>query len=106
MARGGSRSGAGRPKGSKNKVTEQNRKRLADLANEYTEEALLVLVNVARDKDAPHSAKVNAATSLLDRAHGKPVQSTELSGPDGDPIEANGTIRVEFIQATGDDQTS
>ena len=87
MARGGTRPGAGRPKGSKNKTTEKNRARLADLAQEYTKDALQTLVTVMRDDDAPHSAKVNAATAVLDRAHGKPVQTAEVTGKDGGPIQ-------------------
>jgi len=103
MARGGARPGAGRPKGSKNKVTEQKRKRLADLAQEYTEEALQALVSVVRDETAQYSAKVNAATALLDRAHGKPVQSTEVTGKDGGAIESDGTLRIEFVRPESPD---
>lgn len=92
MARGGARPGAGRPKGSKNKVTEEKRKRLADLAQEYTSEAVTTLAEVMRDTEAPHAARVNAATAMLDRGHGKPVQTTEVSGPDGGPIQTQTTI--------------
>jgi len=99
MARGGKRPGAGRPKGSRNKVTEEKRKRLADLAQEYTEEALEALVSVVRDGEAPHSAKVNAATALLDRAHGKPTQSTELSNPDGS-LSGQPTIQIVHADST------
>lgn len=52
--------------------------RISDLAKEHTEEALTTLVEIVRDKKAPHSARVHAATALLDRAWGKPVQSINL----------------------------
>jgi hypothetical protein len=38
---------------------------------------LQVLVDVAIDATAPPSARVAAASAVLDRAHGKPVQSLE-----------------------------
>ena len=34
-------------------------------------------------KKSPAAARVAAATALLDRGHGKPLQSNELTGKDG-----------------------
>ena len=72
MSRGGYREGAGRPLGSSNKCTTEQSQRLSELAKTYTEEALLTLVDVARN-GRTDAARVSAANSLLDRAYGKPV---------------------------------
>lgn len=75
MARGGKRDGAGRPQGAVNKATADIRA----AAQEYSVEALQVLVNVARVGDS-EAARVSAANAILDRAHGKPSQAVELDG--------------------------
>lgn len=51
------------------------------LAREHTESAIAVLVGIAGDKKAPHSARVSACTALLDRAWGRPETSIALSRP-------------------------
>src|SRR5262245_36336791 len=76
---GGKRSGSGRKKGVLNKVQLDLRK----AAQEYTETALQTLVAIATDEDAPPAARVAAATAILDRAHGKPVQAIEGTGEGG-----------------------
>ena len=52
---------------------------------EHTETALRALLAVLEDKDAPHKDVVNAANSLLDRAHGKAVDRIQVAnlGNDG-----------------------
>lgn len=81
--RGGTRPGAGRPKGSPNKATVD----LQDAAREYTEEALETLRAICASGQS-ESARVAAATALLDRGYGKPRQqlSAELTGKDGAPL--------------------
>lgn len=79
MSRGGKREGAGRPAGSLNKATAEIR----EAAQEYTEKALETLVAIMEDKDAPHAARVAAARDILDRGHGKPRQTTDLTSSDG-----------------------
>lgn len=69
MAHGGKRSGAGRPRGSVNKATDD----IKALAREYTGEALEALVAVVRDGES-EAARVSAANALLDRGYGKPSQ--------------------------------
>jgi hypothetical protein len=71
-------------------------------AKEYTDEALQALADILKSQNAPAAAKVSAATALLDRGYGKPVQSTELSGPDGGPVQADGTIHVQFVNPSKD----
>ena len=72
MPRGGYRSGAGRPTGSLNKTTSEQSQRLSELAKDYTHDALLTLVDVARN-GRTDAARVAAANALLDRGYGKPT---------------------------------
>jgi len=78
--RGGARTGAGRKKGSINKATADIR----EAAQQYTEQALTVLVEIAMNGES-EAARVAAANSILDRAHGKPRQAVDanLSGEVG-----------------------
>lgn len=83
MARGGKREGAGRPQGAVNKATADIR----DAAKEYSAQALQVLVQVATAGES-EAARVAAANSILDRAHGKPSQAVKLGGDeDAPPIQ-------------------
>ncbi|MEK9985838.1 MAG: hypothetical protein VW879_13955 [Opitutae bacterium] len=79
MSRGGYREGAGRPLGSSNKCSTQQSQRLSELARAHTDEALLTLVDVARN-GRTDAARVSAANALLDRAYGKPavIQENEV----------------------------
>lgn len=74
MARGGKREGAGRPKGAVNKATADIR----EAAQEYSERALMVLVQVATAGES-EAARVAAANAILDRAHGKPKQAVDVA---------------------------
>lgn len=82
MASGGARPGAGRKKGVRNKVTAD----VKAIAQQYGQEAITALVEIAISSDAPAAARVSAANALLDRGYGKPAQSVELTGKDGGPI--------------------
>lgn len=81
-ARGGARSGAGRPKGAANKATAD----IKEAASEYSDAALKVLVRVMDDKGAPAAAQVAAANAILDRAHGKPKQSLDVDAKGLGPV--------------------
>lgn len=83
MARGGKREGAGRPTGAVNKATADIR----EAAQEYSAQALQVLVAVATAGES-EAARVAAANSILDRAHGKPRQGVDLNGTVRASIEA------------------
>lgn len=48
-----------------------------DLARQYTDDAIETLATIARNPNASDSARVQAASALLDRAWGKPHQYTE-----------------------------
>lgn len=85
--RGGARPGAGRPKGAINKATADIR----EAAQQYTDQALGVLVQIATAGES-EAARVAAANSILDRAHGKPRQAVE--------VEADVTATVRKIERT------
>src|SRR5262249_47391228 len=59
---------------------------LRDLARKHTPAALNAIVAVMGDIKAPASARVAAASELLDRGWGRPTAALEHSGPDGGPI--------------------
>jgi hypothetical protein len=80
--RGGKRPGAGRRSGAVSKA----KRDLGSLAKDHAEMTLAVLVEIARRGDSA-AARVSAANALLDRRYGKPVQATEVSGPNGGPVE-------------------
>lgn len=105
MGVGGKRPGAGRKKGSLGKATIQQRGTLEEIARTYTQDALDVLVQVARESQSD-AARVSAANALLDRGYGKPSQHTELTGKDGGDIKVKLTNRqraqkLAFILARG-----
>lgn len=80
--RGGKRQGAGRPPGRKDGKTLE----IEAAAKEHADDALKALVTVAKNGES-ESARVTAATALLDRGYGKPRQSVEHTGKDGGPIQ-------------------
>ena len=89
MARGGFRSTSfklgvsGNPSGRpKRPETIEARRIVADVkaaAQELTQEAIGTLKAVMKDPKAPPSARVSAATAILDRGHGKPHQAAEVT---------------------------
>lgn len=76
MPPGGKREGAGRPKGSRNKVTAD----IKEIAQSFGQEAITHLLEIARNGDAPPAARVAAVKEILDRGYGKAKQSMEHSG--------------------------
>jgi hypothetical protein len=94
MAGGGKRENAGRPPGSRNKVTAENGRRLKELAALHTAEMLEILLSMARDETTSPAARIAAAVAVLDRGNGKPMQSHEFGGPDGKPIAIQPVINM------------
>lgn len=75
----GNTAAAGRPKHNLVVVAD-----VKALARGYSEVAIRALVSVLESSKTPPAARVSAATAILDRGWGKPVQA--LSGPDEGPI--------------------
>jgi hypothetical protein len=78
MPRGGRRPGAGRPAGSQNRDTAASRAALADLVAGHVETAIATLAQIAKSGES-ESARVSAATAILDRAYGRPGQAVEIT---------------------------
>ncbi len=83
----------GRRKGTPNKATAEIR----GAAQQYTKEALEVLVHVARNGHSD-AARVSAACALLDRGHGRPAQAVSLGGPEGGAIEVKEVSTIELAR--------
>ncbi len=105
--RGGKRPGAGRPrtaearKAETKKQAAERRQTLVDLASAYTEEALDTLAQIMRSQKATASARVAAANSILDRAHGKPPQAIEHI-PTVDDLDRAIAVIEQRMAATGE----
>ena len=72
--RGGKRQGAGRPAGSPNRATVDMKCRLSELAREHTWAAFDALLDVCTNGES-ETARIAAATALLDRGFGKPREA-------------------------------
>jgi hypothetical protein len=82
----------GRQKGTPNKMTRVD---IMKSARIYSLQALGTLVDIMQDPDQPGAVRVSAANSVLDRAHGKAKQITEIGGIDGGDIAAK--LTIEFV---------
>ena len=76
---GGYRNGAGRPTGSKNRASDDEKIFLTQMARVHTDQAIGVLIDVALN-GRTDAARVSAASAILDRGYGKP-QVKDASGP-------------------------
>ena len=74
---GGMREGSGRPSGAVNRATSELKLNLSELAREYTNDALDTLVDVMQSSQSD-SARIAAATAILDRGYGRPTKTTSL----------------------------
>jgi hypothetical protein len=57
-----------------------------ELARSYAPRAIETLASLLLDEDAAPTARIAAASAILDRGFGKAPQAVEMSGPDGGPI--------------------
>lgn len=74
---------------------------LRELARAKSPKMLNVLVKIALDEQKAASARVTAASAVLDRAYGKPPQT--LGDADGNPIEWMDFIAAARSRALSDD---
>jgi len=72
---GGHRRGAGRPAGSPNRATVDQKARLYELARQHAGTAIEALAQVA-ESGQTESARIAAACAILDRGYGKPREAT------------------------------
>ncbi len=79
----------GRQKGQVNKVTKSARQK----AMKYSDAAFKTL-NQIMMKSPSDQARAAAAKELLDRAHGRPQASIELTGLDGAPLTPTLNITI------------
>ena len=91
--RGGARSGAGRKPG----VVSQAKLTLAEQSRAYGPDLIKALYQIAMDDEVSPNARVSAANSILDRAHGKPLNAMQLTGKDGGAIEHTLKARVVIV---------
>ena len=71
---GGQRDGAGRPAGTPNRATVDQKATLSELAREHTAAAFDALTDIC-ENGLSESARVAAATAILDRGYGKPRET-------------------------------
>ena len=74
---GGMREGSGRTSGAGNKATSELKLNLSELAREYTNNALDTVVEVMQSSQSD-SARITAATAILDRGYGRPTKTKSL----------------------------
>lgn len=70
---------------------------LAKIAREHTQEALDVILDVMRDRDAKHSARLTAADMLLNRGYGRAPVTVQV-GDSSDQLDAFRETLLEAVQ--------
>ena len=78
--RGGKREGAGRPPGPNGRGAAF--KHLRELARSHTEEAVLTIVNIMRNKSNDGWLRLACANAILDRGFGKPREEQVVEQED------------------------
>jgi hypothetical protein len=90
---GGARPGAGRPRGTPNRITRP----LKELAAEFSEDSIQTLVWL-RDHAQNEQVRLNACRELLDRAHGKPRQGLDLTKDEGITVIIDKCCHPDHLQ--------
>jgi hypothetical protein len=85
--RGGKRPGAGRPPGSKQKVTPE----IKAMAQKHCPEALEMIVQLAQNAEN-ESTRLAAAKELLDRGYGKSRQVVDAD------LRHGGAVQIEMVK--------
>lgn len=84
---------SGNPGGRKPKTDEE--RTLEAMCRDRTQDALQVLIEIMSNGEQERN-RITAAMAIIERGHGKAVQPTTLSGPEGGPVDMNWT--VEFVK--------
>lgn len=83
---GGKRSGAGRPAGSPNRATVDQKAKLSQLAKKYSRTAFETLVEIS-EKGKTDSARIAASIAILDRGYGKPREAMPSQYYEPSPLD-------------------
>ena len=60
-----------------------------DIVTKYSIPAIMKIIEVMNDPETSAKDQLTSAGMILDRALGKAIQATEISGPEGNPIETH-----------------
>ncbi len=60
---------------------------IIDRARELGPKAIDLLVAMMEDVEADPRIRIDAAKIIIERGYGKPHQSVEMTGPEGEPIK-------------------
>ena len=71
---------SGNPGGRRGAQKARDQLDIVHLAQMHTKSALKCLAEIVKDKEAPHSARANAAATLLDRGYGRAPQTITHKG--------------------------
>lgn len=92
---------SGNPNGRPAKTEEQ--KTLEAMCRDKSMYALEVLEKIMVDGENERN-RITAALAIIERGHGKAIQPTTLSGPNGAPVDMNWTI--DFVRPDNESSTS
>lgn len=84
---------SGNPGGRPPKTEEQ--RTLEAMCRDKSVEALAVLENIMANGENERN-RITAALAIIERGHGKAIQQTTLSGPDGGALNMN--WQIEFVK--------
>lgn len=87
--------GAGRPRGSLNKVTAE----VKELAQVHTAQAIQTLAEIMLNGRESSTVRVAAANSLLDRGHGRPHQAIDHTTNGKDIPGTTGVLLVPGVMS-------
>jgi hypothetical protein len=79
---------------------------IRSLARTYTKSAMNTLVHIMREPTAPHSARIAAAQTLLDRGWGKAVQTIEATITNVDASRVSDVELATIIAADSSEGTA
>jgi hypothetical protein len=96
MPRGGKRPGAGAKKGQKYRPKFD----IQAEAEARAAKAMKVFDDIFASRRVSPLTKLSAADKILDRAYGKPVQSTQMLNADGEVVAP---VLVQIVAATAED---
>ena len=93
--RGGERDGAGRPAGSPNRATVDQKARLCEIARMHAATAIDALAEIAESGQS-ESARIAAACAILDRGYGKPNEARYVQYSMSDEEDFDGIFGVRL----------